>query len=102
MKNKPAVALIVMAIFAALGVLFTGISTYDYVAHLDRQVHAVSCSYVPGLGAPDSSGTSGCFAVMMSPYSAVFKQHMGRHPDSPPWLGRVFLYALQDHRGAAP
>jgi uncharacterized membrane protein len=83
-----------MAIFAAFGVLFTGISTYDYIAHLDRQVHAVSCSYVPGLGAPDTSGTSGCFAVMMSPYSAVFKTSTwGGIPIALPGLA-VFFYML--------
>jgi uncharacterized membrane protein len=94
MKNKPTVALIVMVIFALLGVLFAGISTYDYIAHLDRQVHAVSCSYVPGLGAPDTSGTSGCFAVMMSPYAAVFKTSTwGGIPIALPGLA-VFFYLL--------
>jgi uncharacterized membrane protein len=73
MKNKPRIALIAMAFFSVLGILFAGTSTYDYIAHLDRQVHAVTCSYVPGLGAADASGTSGCFAVMISPYSAIFK-----------------------------
>jgi uncharacterized membrane protein len=94
MENKPKVALIVMAICAALGVLFAGISTYDYIAHLDRQVHAVSCSYVPGVGAPDTTGASGCFAVMMSPYSAVYKTSTwGGIPIALPGLA-VFFYML--------
>jgi uncharacterized membrane protein len=64
---------IVMAIFALAGVVFAGVSTHDFVVHLDRQVHAITCSYVPGLGAADTSGTSGCHVTMMSPYSAVLR-----------------------------
>lgn len=59
--------------FALLGVIFSGVSTYDFVAHLDRQVHSITCSFIPGLGSADASGTSGCHTVMMSPYSSVFR-----------------------------
>ncbi len=95
MRNDSArKALYVMLAFCALGALFAGISTYDYVAHLDRQTHAVTCSYVPGMGAADTSGTSGCFAVMMSPYAAVFKDSTwGGIPIALPGLA-VFLYLL--------
>lgn len=64
---------IALLAFVALGVLFAGTSTYDFVAHLDRQVHSITCSFIPGLGADDVSGTSGCAVVMMSPYSSLFR-----------------------------
>jgi uncharacterized membrane protein len=57
---------------AALGLIFGGLSSLDYVQHLDRQVHDVHCSYVPGLGAgatPDNA----CRVAMYSPYSALFR-----------------------------
>jgi uncharacterized membrane protein len=62
-----------VAVFALMGVVFSAVSTYDFVAHLDRQVHSVTCSVVPGIGAADSTGTSGCHAALMSPYSAVLR-----------------------------
>lgn len=64
---------IALMAFAFLGVLFSGTSTYDFVAHLDRQMHSITCSFIPGLGAEDVSGTSGCAVVMMSPYSSLFR-----------------------------
>jgi uncharacterized membrane protein len=63
--------LVAMTVFAALGTLFAAVSTHDFIAHLDRQVHAITCSLVPGVGAADSSGSSGCHLALMSPYSAV-------------------------------
>lgn len=62
-----------LIIFAAIGAVFSGISTFDFIVHLDRQIHPVTCSFIPGLGAPDTAGTSGCYAVMMSAYSSVFR-----------------------------
>ncbi len=66
-------AVVALAIFALVGAIFAAVSTADFVAFLDRQVHSVTCSFVPGLGAADTTGTSGCHAVLMSPYSAVFR-----------------------------
>lgn len=88
------IAILAFAGIAAVGAIFAGTSTYDFVAHLDRQVHAISCSYVPGVGAPDANGSSGCFAVMMSPYSAVFRSATwGGIPIALPGLA-VFAYLL--------
>jgi uncharacterized membrane protein len=56
---------------AFAGLVFAGVSTYDFVQHLDRQVHSLHCSFIPGAGA--SAGESGCQAAMMSPYSSVFR-----------------------------
>ena len=64
---------IVMAVFALAGVMFAAVSAHDFIAHLDRQVHAITCSYVPGLGAADTAGSSGCHVTMMSPYSSVLR-----------------------------
>src|SRR5688572_15069307 len=57
--------------FALLGGIFAGVSTADFVSHLDRQVHAIHCSFIPGAGS--QLGESGCRAVMMSPYSSMFR-----------------------------
>jgi hypothetical protein len=70
---SPRKTLIVLAAFALAGVIFAGVSTYDFIAHLDRQVHAITCSIVPGIGAKDASGASGCHTVRMSPYSLVMR-----------------------------
>ena len=64
-------AVVALAIFALVGAVFAAVSTADFIAFLDRQVHSITCSFVPGLGAADTAGTSGCHAVLMSPYSAV-------------------------------
>ena len=57
---------------ALAGLVFAGISTYDFVQHLDRQVHSIHCSFIPGASA--ETGSSGCQVAMMSPYSSVFRQ----------------------------
>ena len=59
--------------FALLGVVFAAFSSYDFIAHLDRQVHSITCSYIPGLESADVQGTSGCHTVLMSPYSSVLR-----------------------------
>src|SRR5687767_2520437 len=59
------------AAFALLGGLFAGVSTADFITHLDRQVHAIHCSFIPGAGS--QLGESGCRTVMMSPYSSIFR-----------------------------
>ncbi|MEZ4269948.1 MAG: vitamin K epoxide reductase family protein [Myxococcota bacterium] len=87
-------ALWLVVIGSTLGILFASVSTYDFVQHLDRQVHGVHCSFVPGLGNPDISGTSGCQATMMSPYSSVWRQTLwGGLPISLPAIS-VFAFLL--------
>jgi len=93
-SGAPRAALLAFAFFALLGVIFAAVSTYDFVAHLDRQVHAITCSIVPGLGPRDASGTSGCHVVLMSPYSSVFRSlTWGGIPIALPGLG-VFAFLL--------
>ncbi len=54
-----------------LGLIFAVNSTLDYAAHLDRRLHDVHCSFVPG--APAKAEAESCRAAMYSPYSAVLK-----------------------------
>lgn len=72
MRPQPWNALVLVS--ALLGLLFAAFSTRDFVAHLDRQVHSIQCSFVPGLAKPDASGTSGCHVTLLSPYSSVLRQ----------------------------
>lgn len=66
------VPLIVTVVGSALGSIFAALSTSDFMQHLDRQVHAIHCSFIPGAG--KELGESGCKAVMMSPYSSFFRE----------------------------
>ncbi|MEO7732348.1 MAG: vitamin K epoxide reductase family protein [Kofleriaceae bacterium] len=71
MRRQP--WLLVVLIGAVVGVVFAAVSTYDFVQHLDRQVHSLHCSFIPGLS---HTGESGCQLAMMSPYSSVFRTHV--------------------------
>jgi len=64
---------VAFALCGVLGVAFSAVSTYDFIAHLDRQVHSVSCSFIPGLAESGAMNASGCYTVMMSPYSSVLR-----------------------------
>lgn len=87
-------ALVALAVCALAGTIFAAVSTFDFVAHLDRQWHTITCSFIPGLAAADSSGASGCHAVMMSPWSSVLRTWTwGGIPIALPALS-VFLFLL--------
>lgn len=66
------VPLIITSVGAVLGAIFAAVSTSDFMQHLDRQVHAIHCSFIPGAG--KELGESGCKAVMMSPWSSFFRE----------------------------
>src|SRR5438067_2026056 len=90
---RPRPWIIVALVGALVGALFAGVATYDFVQHLDRQVHAIHCSFIPGGGA-ELSG-SGCQAAMMSPYSSVLRTHIwGGLPVSLPGLAVFAFLAL--------
>lgn len=92
--GTPRKSIVAFAIFALIGVVFAAVSSYDFIAHLDRQVHSITCSIVPGLAAPDASGSSGCHAVLMSPYSSVLRDFTwGGVPIALPAFG-VFAFLL--------
>jgi uncharacterized membrane protein len=64
-----------------LGVVFATYSTLDYANHLDRRLHDIHCSIIPG--AAVTSEGSACRDAMYSPYSAVLKeQYWGGVPIS--------------------
>lgn len=71
--HKPGLVAVV-GVAAVAGFLFASVSTFDFTAHLDRQVHGIHCSFLPGMGTPDVSGSSGCHLTLMSPYSSVLRQ----------------------------
>src|SRR5215510_12675444 len=89
---RPPAWLYVVAVAALAGLVFAGVSTYDFVQHLDRQVHSLHCSFIPGAGA--SSTSTGCQAAMMSSYSSVFRTSIwGGIPISLPAMS-VFAFLL--------
>jgi uncharacterized membrane protein len=70
---RPRTAAILALVASVLGLVFAAYSTYDYAEHLDRQVHAVHCSFIPG--APVSTDADNpCKAALFSPYSALFRE----------------------------
>lgn len=90
---------IVVLLAAAAGFVFAAFSTHDFINHLDRQVHSLHCSFVPGLAAADASGSSGCHVTMMSPYSSFLRSMIwGGVPVSLPAMAVfafLFFWALK-------
>lgn len=70
MLARASTVLFVLA--ALLGLVFCSLSTSDFVQHLDRQVHSLHCSFVPG-AAPSTDAASGCHVALMSPWSSVLR-----------------------------
>jgi len=108
--HKPGLVAVV-GVAAIAGFLFASVSTYDFTAHLDRQVHGIHCSFLPGMGAPDVSGSSGCHLTLMSPYSSVMRTAVwGGIPVSLPamsvfafiafWLGAIAMTKRLQDRNA--
>ena len=68
----------------------------DFVAHTDRDVHAIHCSLAPAASA--TVGHSGCRAVMLSPYSSFFREALwGGMPVS---LWAIAVFAFLAYRSA--
>jgi uncharacterized membrane protein len=82
-----------IALFASLlGLLFASYSTLDYAQHLDRKLHNVHCSFIPGAAATNEA--EACRAAMYSPYSALLKdQYWGGIPISLFALGAFCFFA---------
>ena len=90
------IAIIVAALAAVAGLSFAAVSTNDFVQHLDRQVHGLHCSFLPGIGEADTSGETGCHVTLMSPYSSVARDAVwGGIPISLPAMAVfAFLFAF--------
>ncbi len=68
------VHLAIVVIACLLGLMFAGVSTFDFAQHLDREVHDLHCSFIPGAKTDLAQGaSSGCQVTMMSPYSSVLR-----------------------------
>ncbi len=64
-----------LGVVAALwGLIFAGISSLDYASHLDRGLHDLHCSFIPGAEA--SPAAEGCRTALNSPYAALFKEQL--------------------------
>ena len=66
------VSALVALVASLLGLLFGSYSAFDYAKHLDRRLHDIHCSIIPGAAPTDSADA--CRAAMYSPYSALFKE----------------------------
>ena len=89
---RPGPWLVLVLAGALVGLLFAGVSTYDFTQHLDRQVHSVHCSFIPGIGR--ELGGSGCQAAMLSTYSSLLRDSVwGGIPISLPAMA-VFAFLL--------
>ncbi len=83
---------IISLVASLLGLLFAWNSTSDYASHLDRRLHDVHCSFIPG--ASVTSEAEACRAAMYSPYSALFKEsYWGGVPISLFALGAFTFFA---------
>src|SRR5215831_1310808 len=63
---------ILALVASVMGLAFAISSATDYAHHLDRQIHDVHCSFVPGLGG-EQGADNPCRVAMYSPYAAVFR-----------------------------
>src|SRR5260370_13322487 len=88
--NPTRPALVVACLGALLGFAFAAVSTSDFMQHLDRQVHSIHCSLIPGAGA--EIGESGCRAVMMSSYSSFFRESVWGGIPVSLWALAVFAF----------
>jgi uncharacterized membrane protein len=85
--------LVIALVGAVVGFIFASYSTYDFAQHLDRQVHGLHCSFVPGLDEVESGG-SGCEVTLMSRYSSVFRDSVwGGLPITLPGMS-VFAFLI--------
>jgi uncharacterized membrane protein len=89
MRTKALAAVTLVA--ALLGLLFSGVATKDFANHLDRQVHGIHCTFVPGL-TEATTEASGCQVTLMSRYSSVLRSsYWGGIPISLPAMA-VFAF----------
>jgi uncharacterized membrane protein len=92
MSGSSRIPAIVSLAASLLGLLFASNSTSDYASHLDRRLHDVHCSFIPG--ASVTSEAEACRAAMYSPYSALFKEtYWGGVPISLFALGAFSFFA---------
>ncbi|HEX7665966.1 MAG TPA: vitamin K epoxide reductase family protein, partial [Polyangiaceae bacterium] len=92
MERKKLLAVLAIAA-SVLGLTFAAYSTYDYGQHLDRQIHAIHCSFIPGASVSNEADNP-CKAALFSPYSALFREsYWGGVPISLFALGAFSFFA---------
>lgn len=86
---------VILLLAAAMGLAFASVSTYDFAQHLDRQMHELHCSFIPGQHGDAAAGeTQGCQVTLMSPYSSVLRSMVwGGIPITLPAMA-VFAFLL--------
>jgi uncharacterized membrane protein len=83
--------ILLLAGAATAGLFFASFSTFDFVQHLDRQMHDIHCSFAPGL-VEETEKSEGCQVTMMSPWSSVLRKSVwGGIPIS---LGAMSVFAF--------
>ena len=88
---RPHPFLILALLGALIGFTFASVSTSDFAQHLDRQVHGLHCSFIPGIGEGEETG-SDCEVTLMSPYSSIMRTEVwGGVPIS---LGAMGVFAF--------
>lgn len=94
MGKKGVFAWALAALGALLGLIYSAVSTADFTAHLDRQLHPIYCTLVPGLEPASTvdETVEGCKVALFSPYSSFWRdRYWGGIPWSLPGMG---LYAF--------
>lgn len=72
MPGRVHIAILVVA--CLIGLAFASVSTFDFAQHLDRQVHDLHCSFIPGQRTATTEGAAaGCQVTLMSPYSSMLR-----------------------------
>ncbi len=108
MTRKTMVAWAVAALGALLGLIYSGVSTADFAAHLDRQLHPIRCTLLPGVepASQVDESVEGCKVALFSPYSSFWRdRYWGGIPWSLPGMGlygfalALCVWALVTRRG---
>lgn len=108
MSRKTMIAWVVAAIGALLGLTYSTVSTADFTAHLDRQLHPIRCTLLPGIeeASQVDESVEGCKVAMFSQYSSFWRdRYWGGVPWSLPGMGlyafalALCLWALVTRRG---
>jgi hypothetical protein len=73
---SPRALVVIVVVASLLGFGFAAAATYDFAAHLDRQVHSLHCSFIPGLSSGNPNAAEGCQLTLMSPYSSLFRTRL--------------------------
>jgi hypothetical protein len=88
------VALIVVALASLAGLIFSMTSSGDFIEHLDRQVHSIHCSLLPGAKAEVGESGGATVDLLMSGRLSAASRALPLLLDSAWWrkLAMVILF----------